>query len=220
LEECIKAHLYQFRYKNRKDYFKIDPKIIKKTITNCKIIVKEFTNNNDSIQNGGNKIIDINDPEFDCKMNNQIKIQFSNYTDNILWNVYDNPTEAYYHGKMITKKLLNLEILPKTLSKKIIILPIHRDSELYINIELNEKMYTYKQLFQTLYTVYNKTLVNKTFLSKIKDDLYDYKRQALKKLNHNKKVYLVDLIGNMCRFEAVYLINENFDHIYTIFLGS
>jgi hypothetical protein len=74
--------------------------------------------------------------------------------------------------------------------------------------------------YGTALSLYNKTLVNKIFLSKFKDDLYDYKKQALKKLNHNKKVYLVDLIGNMCRFESVYLINENFDHIYSIFLGS
>lgn len=46
LEECIKAHLYQYRYKDRKDYFKTDQKIIKKAIDNSKLIIKQFTNKN------------------------------------------------------------------------------------------------------------------------------------------------------------------------------
>ena len=65
-----------------------------------------------------------------------------------------------------------------------------------------------------------RTPVDKDFLSTIPSDFFEYKKEALGKLKLGKKVFLIDLIGNMCRFESVYLLNEHFPHIFTIFLGS
>lgn len=230
LEECIKAHLYQYRYKDRKDYFKADPKLIKKAIGNCKIIVKEFTNNNiDKLEGGSKKPkkihetimgIDVNDPEFDNKVNIKVKKALSNYSDNILYNVFEKPSEAYFHGKQISNEMLNLEALPKTESEKILVLPAHRESEIFINLRLEKKTYSYKELFESLNKFYMGTLVDKDFLSNISSDFFDYKKDALKKLKLGKKVFLIDLIGNMCRFESIYLLNKQFSHVFTIFLGS
>jgi len=116
-------------------------------------------------------------------------------------------------------KMLNNIALPITLNNKLLILPIHRESDIYINLELKTKEYTYKQLFKILYNFYNKTEVNIKMLSKIKDDFYDYKKEALTKIKNQEKVFILFLIGNMCRFEKVYQVS-NFEHIFTIFLGS
>ncbi len=233
LEECIKAHLYQYRYKDRKDYFKANPRLIKKAIGNCKIIVKDFTNKNNNReieQTGGissnkknsDKImgVDVNDPQFDYKVNIKVKKALSNYSDNIMYNVFEKPSEAYFHGKKIPNKMLNYIVLPQTESDKILVLPAHRDSEVFLNLKLEKNQYTYAQLFEILNKFYMGTQVDKTFLSGITSDFFEYKKDALRKIKLGKKVFLIDLIGNMCRFESVYLLNEQFPHVFTIFLGS
>jgi hypothetical protein len=164
--------------------------------------------------------IDVDDPEFDNKVNIKIKKALSNFSDNIMYNIFEKPSEAYYHGKIISKKMLNSIALSQTKSEKILVLPAHRDSEVFINLKLEKHSYTYAQLFEILNKFYMETPVDKVFLSNISSDFFEYKKDALEKIKSNKKVFLIDLIGNMCRFESIYLINEKFPHVFTVFLGS
>ena len=45
-ESCLRNSMFNFRYKNNKDYYKIPNDKIKEAIKICKIIVKNFKNNN------------------------------------------------------------------------------------------------------------------------------------------------------------------------------
>jgi len=207
-EACLRGSMYDFRYKNNKDYYKIPLDKIKYAIKNCGEVVEKLKNNMD----GGTK----NNYNIDNKrINTEIKIMFSKMSECVMWNVYEKPVFAYYNGIKITNKKLNEIILEETKINKILIVPCQRDSMYYENIDLGFDEISYKKLFDILYKFYNKP-IDINYLKKIPNDISMYVSDAIKKIKH-EPVSRIDLIGNLCRFEGVRKIYEN---IYRLDMGS
>jgi phage anti-repressor protein len=219
-EKCLRSTLYRFKYKN--DFFRAPLDLIKKSIKNCKYIIKTFKNNDlDNLTGGANKMYKIiNKKDIDnfdeYKINNDLKIYFSKMCDCVMWNLYEKPEEAYFSGRKVTPKKLNEIIIPESYINKILILPCQRDSEYYENLSLSFKKYTYKELFMLLYDFYNKEKLEIKKLKQIPNDVSGYVKDAIKD-SKNKSIYRIDLVGNLCRFEDVRQISEN---IYKLILGS
>jgi phage anti-repressor protein len=207
-EACLRGSMYNYRYKNNKDYYKIPLDKIKYAIKTCGDVVKKLKIELD----GGTK----NNFEIDNrKINTEIKIMFSKMSECVMWNVYEKPVLAYYNGTKITNKKLNEIILKKTKINKILIVPCQRDSAYYENIDLGFDEISYKTLFDILYKFYNKP-IDINYLKKIQDDVSMHVSDAIKKIKH-EPVTRIDIIGNLCRFEGVRKIYEN---IYMLIMGS
>ena len=56
-------------------------------------------------------------------------------------------------------------------------------------------------------------------LKSIPNDYHDYVKDAIKEIKKNKKIYLIDIMGSLCRFENIYKVS-NYEHVYRIFLGT
>jgi hypothetical protein len=209
--------MFDFRYKNDKDYYKLPKDKIKKAINKCKNIVKEFkkpnkiedSENINKINGGGN--INVK------KINNHIAKIFSYSCECVMWNMYDKPNKAYFNGKKITDVKLKEIVLPKTYLDKSLIVALHRFEENLEVINLGNEKYTYLQLFNLLYKYYNKEKLDIEIINKIPTDIDDYKKDAIKKYNSGKDVFRIDIIGSLCRFENIKLIDCN---IYKLVLGS
>ena len=215
-EACLRGIMYDFRYKNNKDYYKISEGKINEAINYCKKIVKEFKN--DIIGGNKNKNNDDIEVSFDIKkINNEIAKMFSYSCECIMWNMYDKPNKAYYNGKKITDIKLKELILPRTTINKLLIVSVHRFGEYVEIINLGNNKINYQKLFNILYIFYNKEKINLDTLNKIPDDIDDYKKDAIKKYKSGQNVYRIDLIGSLCRFENVRRRSEN---IYELILGS
>ena len=207
-EACLRGSMYNFRYKNNKDYYKIPLDKIKYAIKTCGKVVKKLQNN----ISGGTKY----NYEIDNKrINTEIKIMFSKMSECVMWNVYEKPILAYYNGKKITNKKLNEIILEETKINKILIVPCQRDSAYYENIDLGFDEISYKTLFNILYKFY-KEPIDINYLKSIPNDISEYVSDAIKKIKH-EPVSRIDLIGNLCRFEGVKKI---YDNIYRLVMGS
>ena len=76
---------------------------------------------------------------------------------------------------------------------------------------------SYKDLFNILYKYYNKEKIDLKFIKKIPDDIDYYKEIAINKIKLGEKVYRINLIGTLCRFENIKHISKN---IYKLMLGS
>jgi hypothetical protein len=135
----------------------------------------------------------------------------------VMWNIYDKPEDAFYDGDKITIQKLNSIVLPKTDSKKLIILPCNRSSDYYKHIELSTKEYTYNELFTKLHEFYTKKNLTLTELKRIPNDFKDYVKDAIK---NGVTISFIDIMGANCRFEDITRLNKNLDHIYSIYLGS
>uniref|UniRef100_A0A6C0DY54 MSV199 domain-containing protein n=1 Tax=viral metagenome TaxID=1070528 RepID=A0A6C0DY54_9ZZZZ len=207
-EACLRGSMYNFRYKNNKDYYKIPLEKIKYAIKNCGGVVKKLKNNIDGGENN-NYVID------NKKINTEIKIMFSKISKCVMWNVYEKPSLAYYNGKKITNKKLNKVILEQSRANKILIVPCQRDSEYYETIDLGFDEISYKTLFDILYKFY-KEPIDINYLEKIPNDISEYVSDAIKKIKH-EQVNRNDLIGNLCRFEGVRNVYGN---IYWLIMGS
>ena len=224
-EVCLRGIMFDFRYKNNKDYYKISKKYIEKAITQCDSIVKKFKNKSCSEKLiGGYKVKKMNnnniDGTFDYKiMNTRLKILISKITFNIVWNLFDSYKEGYYNGKIMTLKQLKKEILPKSESNKLLLVSCHRDNLFSETINLGYKQITYDSLFKILYIFYNKNELTLSYLNNLPNDIYSYVNDAIININKGKKVYRIDLIGNLCRFEGIELLNKD-NNIYQLILGS
>jgi len=79
--------MFDYRYKNDKDYYKLPIDKIKHAIKKCKNIVKEFKNDTKKID----KLSDIEVGGINIKkINNQIAKMFSYSGECVMWNMYDN----------------------------------------------------------------------------------------------------------------------------------
>ena len=94
---------------------------------------------------------------------------------------------------------------------------MHRFEENVEVINLENEKYTYLQLFNLLYKYYNKEKLDIEVIKKIPTDIDNYKKDAIKKYNSGKDVFRIDIIGSLCRFENIKLIDCN---IYKLVLGS
>jgi 6-pyruvoyl-tetrahydropterin synthase len=164
-----------------------------------------------SKNNGDNLIIDYNNVDKVL-----IKI-FSFLSHSVMWNMYDNPNNAYFNGKKITKQKLKEIILPETEINKLLIVSVHRYDEFTEVINLGFDELSYEDLFNILYKYYNKEKIDLKFIKKIPDDIDYYKEIAINKIKLGEKVYRINLIGTLCRFENVKHISKN---IYKLILGS
>lgn len=225
-EACLRGVMYDYRYKNNKDYYKIPSEDIEKAIKNCKDIVKKFKNKSCSLKllGGYTKLTKKQTTNLDKlldykKINTEIKILFSELSENVRWNLFDSYDDGYYNGKKMTKKHLQEIILPKTETNKILIVECHRDYLFNEIINLGYNKITYEELFKILYNFYNKEELSLDFLEKLPNDYYDYVKNAIKNKKKGKKIYRIDLVGNLCRYENIYTIDSKYN-IYKIFLGS
>ena len=207
-EACLRGIMFDFRYKNNKDYYKIPLEKLNDAVKNCKTITTKFKNTNKDNQNGGSINIRIIDE--------RITKMFSKMSEDVRWNFYRKPSDAYYNGKKITEKKLNDIILPSTYFRKKIIVPVHRFGEYIEIIYLDECKITYKQLFNILYKFYNEQIGLKQ-LQQITNDVDDYVKDAIIKAKTGKIVYKKDLIGSLNRFEGLYEIE---DSLYLLTVGS
>ena len=151
-ENCLRGIMFDFRYKHNKDYYKIPLDKLSDAVKNCKIITTKFknTNKDDNMQNGGSINIRIIDE--------RITKMFSKMSEDVRWNFYRKPSDAYHNGKKITEKKLNDIILPSTYFRKKIIVPVHRFGEYIEIIYLDECKITYKQFFNILHKFYNEQI--------------------------------------------------------------
>lgn len=214
-ESCLRSCMFNFRYKKNKDYYIIPNEKVKEAIKVCKNIVKNFKNNKNELLGGTNNynynyIIDTK------KIDSKIKKLFSKICECTMWNMYENPSNAFYNGKKISNKKLNEIILSKSISNKLLIVPVHRFEEYLEYIELSNNDITLKQLFNILYNYYNKEEITLEQLKKIPNDMDDYVRDAIKKYK-TTKVYRINIIGSLCRYEGIYRISDN---VYRLILGS
>jgi len=224
-ESCLRGVMFDFRYTNNKDYYKIPLEKLNDAVKNCKNITIKFKNDKKYDQTGGG--IDIR------KIDEKITKMFSRMSENIRWNFYRKPQDAYYNGKKITEKKLNDVALPSTYFRKKIIVPVpdqaklgplasqqvekvHRFSEYIEIIYLDECKITYKQLFNTIHKFYNEK-INLKQLQQIPNDVDDYVKDAIIKAKTGKIVYKKDLIGSLNRFEGLYEIKES---LYLLRVGS
>lgn len=215
-EKCLQTHFYNFRFKKNKDYYKISNDMIEKAIENCNGIIENFQNDKSNKIGGGKlKMIDMTPRQLDT----QVKELLSFYSDNIMWNLYEKPEDAFYHAKKITTKKLNSIALDESFSNKLIILECQRASEYYRYLELKTKSYTYKEFFEELHNFYCNTRLTLEELKLIPNDYHNYVKDAIKEIKKNKKIYLIDIMGSLCRFENIYKVS-NYDHVYRIFLGT
>jgi hypothetical protein len=76
-----------------KDYYKISNDIIEKAIENCNVKLGK---------SGGCelKMIDMTPNQH----NTEVKEILSFYSDNIMWNLYEKPEDAFYHEKKLLIK--------------------------------------------------------------------------------------------------------------------
>ena len=186
---------------------------------NCEKVIKEFKNPNYIEIKGGKNIKIIK--SFDdivWRLNNDIKIYFSKVYKSIIWNLYDKINDAYYNGKKVTDKKLNEPVMTYTNSNKILIVPCQRNSEYFSYIELTNKEITYKQLFKILYRFYNKDNIDIKYIKNIPNDSDNLIEDAIYKLEQNKIVYRIDIMGQLCRFEGI--DTTDFEHVYRLILGT
>jgi hypothetical protein len=222
-EACLRGVMYDYRYKNNKDYYKISKDKIKKAITECTTITKKFKNKIYSSQLiGGVKTIKFkNDEDYldYKKINTQIKILLSKLTIDYRWNLFDSYDKGYYNGKIMTKMQLKKIVLPQSESNKILIVPCHRDNLFNEIINLGYEKINYKLLFIKLFNFYNTVELDLEYLINIPNDIYDYIKDSIKNKKKGKKIYRIDLIGNLCRFEGIDIIDHE-NNIYYLNLGS
>jgi len=168
-----------------------------------------------------------------------IKIYFSKLCDCVMWNLFENPAEAYDSGKRIKEEKLNKIILPKTANNKILIVPVGRYGEINYYIDIGTKKLTYKNLFNKLYVFYNETPLSEEMIkdymkgskreendffkmfSKIaskKNNIFAEERQNVRSILGEKgKIYPIEIVGSLCRYEG---LSKMSDYIYRLKLGS
>jgi hypothetical protein len=117
----------------------------------------------------------------------------------------------------MTNKHLQKEILPKTDNNKQLIVDCHRFGLFTESINLGYNKINYETLFKMLYKFYNKEELSLEYLIKIPNDMDDYVKDAIHNIKHGKKIYRIDLLGSLCRYENIVNINDN---IYKLVLGS
>lgn len=216
-ESCLRSTMFNFRYIKNKDYYKIPSNKVEEAIQICKNVVKNFKNNNKELLGGKNNSNPDSDYIIDTKkIDSKIKKLFSKICKCTMWNMYENPNNAYHSGKKITTKILNTIIIPKSISNNLLIVPNHRFEEYFEYIDLSNDAITLKKLFNILFEYYNKQELSLAQLKKIPNDIDNHVKDAIKKIKFNK-VYRIDVIGNLCRYEGIYKITNN---IYRLILGS
>jgi hypothetical protein len=220
--------MYDFRYKNNKDFYKIPLEKLKDAIKNCKNVIKEFKKDNTELVGGKKYIFDIRKDNtelvggkkyiFDIrKLDMQITKMFSKMNENVMWNLYRKPTDAFFCGRKITNKKLNSEAIHGSFHNRTLIVPVHRYSEYMENINLGYNPTSYKKLFNILYKFYNKDKLTLDDLNKIPKDYDGYKDDAIENINQNKIVKRIDIMGHLNRFEDIREISNN---IFLLILGS
>ena len=155
--------------------------------------------------------------EFHKKMLQDIKIMFSDMGCCVMWLLNESPLNAYYCGKLITKSKLDSVAIKKNFFKMSLIVPISRDESAHASLTIKKSGVTYMQLFTLLYDYYNKHELSLEELHSIGNDGWDYVKEAIASIKKGKRKYLIDIMGDLCRFENVRKIREN---TYMLILGS
>lgn len=126
------------------------------------------------------------------------------------WEINKNP--------QIDPKMENLQAfyVDENVKSITVEIPIQRYLENEIKFKIDSNC-TISDLLNKVFRAYNEEFLPDKIVKKLEDDVFGYKRDALKKLKKGEKVKAIELIGDMIFFEG-FKVNSD-DSVY-LFLGS
>ena len=122
---------------------------------------------------------------------------------NIKWTITNLPycpdiENNYVFSKDYIEKTINIPIK--------LIFPIQRYGINTLKLQIRSDL-KIKDLLHFIFNFYNQVKVSKNMIEKIENDVFNYKLKALEKINSNKEVHYIELIGEMIYFDGIY--NKN-----------
>jgi hypothetical protein len=122
---------------------------------------------------------------------------------NIKWTITNLPycpdiENNYVFSKDYIEKTINIPIK--------LIFPIQRHGINTLKLQIRSDL-KIKDLLHFIFNFYNQVKVSKNMIEKIENDVFNYKLKALEKINSNKEVHYIELIGEMIYFDGIY--NKN-----------
>jgi hypothetical protein len=122
---------------------------------------------------------------------------------NIKWAITNLPycpdiENNYVFSKDYIEKTINIPIK--------LIFPIQRHGINTLKLQIRSDL-KIKDLLHFIFNFYNQVKVSKNMIEKIENDVFNYKLKALEKINSNKEVHYIELIGEMIYFDGIY--NKN-----------
>ena len=122
---------------------------------------------------------------------------------NIKWTITNLPycpdiENNYVFSKDYIEKTINIPIK--------LIFPIQRHGINTLKLQIRSYL-KIKDLLHFIFNFYNQVKVSKNMIEKIENDVFNYKLKALEKINSNKEVHYIELIGEMIYFDGIY--NKN-----------
>ena len=119
---------------------------------------------------------------------------------NIRWTITNLP----YCPDIENNYVFSKDYIDKTINKPIkLIFPIQRHGINSIKLQIRSDI-KIKELLHLIFNFYNQIKVTKNMIEKIENDVFNYKLKALEKINSNKEVHYIELIGEMIYFEGIY----------------
>ena len=119
---------------------------------------------------------------------------------NINWTITNLP----YCPDVENNYVFSKEYIDITINKPIqLIFPIQRYGLNIIKLQIRSDL-KIKDLLHFIFNFYNQVKVSKNIIEKIENDVFNYKLKALEKINSNKEVHYIELIGEMIYFEGIY----------------
>ena len=132
---------------------------------------------------------------------------------NINWTITNLP----YCPDVENNYVFSKDYIEKTTNKTIkLIFPIQRHGMNSVKLQIRSDIKV-KDLLNFIFNFYNQVKVSKNMIEKIENDIFNYKFKALEKINSNKEVRYIELIGEMIYFEGIY--NRNI-YEWELCLGS
>lgn len=139
-----------------------------------------------------------------CKNNSDNIIRLSK---SIVWSIDKHPKS----NEHLTNKYLNKTAIIKNEDKKIVrylVLPLHRFSLNYYTILLDNIEYSIEDILTIIYEFYNNKELSYTELKSLNScDVYDYINEQCLELKADpcKKVYPIDIMGDLIKFDRIYI---------------
>ena len=132
---------------------------------------------------------------------------------NINWTITNLP----YCPNVENNYVFSKEYIHKINNKPIkLIFPIQRHGLNSIKLQIRSDL-KIKDLLNFIFNFYNNVKVTKNIIEKIENDVFNYKLKVREKINSNKEVCYIELIGEMIYFEGIYMRN---DYEWELMLGS
>ena len=138
---------------------------------------------------------------------------------NVSWITSNHPNTSYIFEDDEERPDLIERYLSKIISNNAIILivPIHRFRENNYSLRIEGPIDGYK-ILNEIYHFYNHQKVTKKIIKDLnEDDVFDYVKKVKAKMNNNREVHYIDLMGDLIFFEG---ISKQMGNVYFLELGS